>query len=267
MKKIFISADIEGVCGLTNWDETEVGLERYSEFRMQMTREVVAACEGAFEAGAEEVTVRDGHDSARNIIATELPENTKLIRGWSGHPYMMMQELDSSFDAALLIGYHAAGGSDGSPLAHTMTNTRSHSLFINGRRASELYISYLTACMENVPIAFVSGDLAICSEAAETIAGVAAVAVKEGIGDSTISLHPHEACNQTRLAVAACLQQKRLPVVGELPKHFEVSVHYMTCNFAYKASFYPGARLTGPTVVTFESSDYFDVLRFFLFNL
>ena len=266
MKKIYISADIEGVCGLTNWDETEVGLERYEEFRHQMTREVVAACEGAFEAGAEEVVVRDAHDSARNIIVRDLPQNTKLIRGWSGHPYMMMQELDPTFDAALFIGYHAPGGSGGSPLAHTMTNTRSHALFINGRRASEMYICYLIACMENVPVSFVSGDLAICSEAAETIAGVTTVAVKEGIGDSTINLHPDEACLRTRQAVTACLQQET-PQVERLPEHFEVEIHYMTCNLAYKASFYPGAQLTEPTVVTFVSREYLDVLRFFLFNL
>lgn len=267
VKKVYISADIEGVCGLTNWDETEVGLGRFEEFKTRMTREVVAACEGAFEAGAEEVLVRDAHDSARNLVATELPSNTKLIRGWGGHPYMMMQELDNSYDAALLIGYHAAGGSDGSPLAHTMTNTRAHSLFINGRRASEMYINYLIACRENVPVSFISGDLAICKEATETIAGVAAVAVKEGIGASTISLHPLEAVSQIREAVKVSLLPDNLPVAGTVPEHFDVTIHYVNGALAYEASFYPGAELIEPTVVRFTSDDYFDVLRFYLFNL
>lgn len=267
VKKVYISADIEGVCGLTNWDETEAGLHRFEEFRTQMTREVVAACEGAFEAGAEEVLVRDAHDSARNLVATDLPGNVKLVRGWGGHPYMMMQELDASYDAALLIGYHAPGGSAGSPVAHTMTHTRAHSLFINGRRASEMYICYLIACLENVPVSFVSGDLAICKEATETIAGVSAVAVKEGIGASTISLPPLEAAGQIKEAVKTSLLTDNLPEAGALPDHFDVTIHYVNGELAYKASFYPGAELIEPTVVRFESADYFDILRFYLFNL
>lgn len=267
VRKVYISVDIEGVCGLANWDETEVGQQRYEEFRVQLTREVVAACEGAVAAGAEEILVRDAHDSARNLVAADLPETARLVRGWSGHPYMMMQELDSSFDAALLIGYHAAGGSDGNPLAHTMTNNRVHAIHINGRRASEMYINYLIACRENVPVAFVSGDLAVCSEATETITGVSAVAVKEGIGASTISLHPLEACRQIKDAVTSNLQPNNLPEPGFVPPQFEVTVHYVNCELAYKASFYPGAELTEATKVTFRSADYFDVLCFFRFNL
>ncbi len=267
VKKVYISVDIEGVCGLTSWDETEVGLHRYEEFRAQMSREVIAACEGAMAAGAEEILVQDAHDSARNLIAAELPEAVRLVRGWSGHPYMMMQELDSSFDAVLFIGYHAAGGSAGSPLAHTMTNSRAYSIHINGRLASEMYINYLIACLEDVPVVFVSGDLAVCAEAAETIAGVSAVAVKEGVGASTISLHPSEACRQIKEAVTNSLQSNSFPEIGSLPVHFEVMVHYTKPELAYKASFYPEAELREPMVVIFRSSEYFDVLSFLLFAL
>ncbi|MBE3037203.1 MAG: M55 family metallopeptidase, partial [Chloroflexi bacterium] len=48
--KVYISADIEGIAGTTHWDETENDKPDYSEFRQQMTAEVAAACEGAFEA-------------------------------------------------------------------------------------------------------------------------------------------------------------------------------------------------------------------------
>ena len=44
---VFISADIEGTCGITHWDETERSAPRdYAPFQKQMTREVAAACEG-----------------------------------------------------------------------------------------------------------------------------------------------------------------------------------------------------------------------------
>ena len=53
MKKIFLSADIEGTCGIAHWDETSKGHADYPHFANQMSREVAAACEGALAAGAE----------------------------------------------------------------------------------------------------------------------------------------------------------------------------------------------------------------------
>ena len=97
--KIYISADIEGTTGITDWEEAGKGHPTYQEFRERMTEEVVAACEGAIEAGAKEILIKDAHDSGRNIIAGRLPDCAKLIRGWSGHPFSMVQELDESFAA------------------------------------------------------------------------------------------------------------------------------------------------------------------------
>ena len=50
LNRIFLSADIEGTCGIAHWDETELGKPDYEPFRHQMTREVAAACEGAHDA-------------------------------------------------------------------------------------------------------------------------------------------------------------------------------------------------------------------------
>lgn len=72
--KIYISVDIEGVCGTTTWDEVTRGKAEYPEFQQQMTGEVLAACEGALAAGASEIVIKDAHDTACNIIAESLPE-------------------------------------------------------------------------------------------------------------------------------------------------------------------------------------------------
>ena len=37
--KVYISVDIEGVAGITHWDEAEKGHADWPEFREQMTRE------------------------------------------------------------------------------------------------------------------------------------------------------------------------------------------------------------------------------------
>ncbi|MBT8347303.1 MAG: M55 family metallopeptidase [Desulfofustis sp.] len=264
--KIYISVDLEGICGTSHWDEVTRGNERYPEFQKQMTAEVVAACRGAFGAGAEEIWIRDGHDSAKNIIGSELPENTRLIRGWSHHPYMMMQELDSSFTAAIMIGYHARGGSDGNPLAHTMSS-KVALLTINGRPASEFLINYYTALYEKVPVIFVSGDKELCDHAAEIVPGIGRVAVKFGSGDSTVNLHPDSVCEQIREGVNRSLAGDLSAFLQSLPQRFEVEISYSSSLDAYKNAFFPGAELVTPQTVRFEAGDYFEVLKFFLFTL
>ena len=82
-KKLFISADIEGTAGICNWRETEKGGDLYEKFAALMTAEVAAAAQAALDLGWE-VTIKDAHDSARNIDPEKLPAGCRLIRGWTG---------------------------------------------------------------------------------------------------------------------------------------------------------------------------------------
>ena len=80
---------IEGVNNICTWDETDNRSSEYQYFRKQMTDEVIKACEGAKNAGATEILIKDAHDSARNLILKDLPDYVKLHRGWEGslkHP-------------------------------------------------------------------------------------------------------------------------------------------------------------------------------------
>jgi D-amino peptidase len=264
--KVYLSADIEGVTGVTHWDETDRLKSDYIEFREQMTAEVSAACEGALQAGAAEIWVKDAHASARNLIASRLPKQTHLIRGWSGHPFSMVQELDESFHAMLMVGYHSRAGSGENPLAHTFSGNIA-SLQINGSYASELQIHAYTAAYVNVPLVFVSGDEGICEEAAVLIPQIATLAVKRGVGDASVNIHPHLAVEKIFERVQKALQDDvskyRLP----LPGQFAVEITYKDHAIARKASFFPGAVLKQPHTIGFESDDYFEVLRLFAFVL
>jgi D-amino peptidase len=264
--KVYISADIEGVTGATHWDETEKLKPDYNEFREQMTAEVSAACEGALQAGSTEIWVKDAHSTARNLIAARLPRETRLIRGWSGHPFSMVQELDESFHALLMIGYHSRAGSAANPLAHTFSG-KIAGLKINGCDASELHMYAYAAALVNVPLVFVSGDKGICEEATLLVPNIATIAVKQGAGNSTVSIHPHLAVEKIRDGVQTALQRDvskcRLP----LPAQFTVDVSYKDHALARKASFFPGAVLTHPHTIRFNSDDYFEVLRLFAFVL
>jgi D-amino peptidase len=258
--KVFISADIEGIAGITHWDEAEKPHPTYQEFRERMTDEVVAACEGAIAAGAKEILVKDAHDSGRNIIAARLPDCARLIRGWSGHPFSMVQELDASFDALLFVGYHSKAGSDDNPLAHTLRLRIAH-LAINGEIASEFQIYSYAAALVKVPGVFLSGDAGICADAQRINPGIVTAPVSRGIGPSTLSIAPALAMKEIRAGVTRALQGDRAACRLTLPKHFTLEIKYTTPIDAYRASWYPGAKHAAPRTVQFESDDYFEILR------
>lgn len=263
--KVYISADIEGVTGTTHWDETDLPKADYAAFREQMTDEVAAACEGALEAGATEIWVKDAHGEARNLVPARLPTEVRLIRGWSSHPFMMVQGLDETFQAVMMIGYHSRAASGTSPLAHTLTGSFTH-ILLNDRYASEFLIHAYAAATVGVPVVLVSGDQGLCDEVAEVNPAIATVAVKEGIGGSTVNIHPSLATARIREAAARALSGDVARAQIALPAHFSIELRYRDHTKAYALGFYPGAEAVDAHTVRFEADDYFDVLRFMLFT-
>jgi D-amino peptidase len=264
--KIFISADLEGVTGVTNWNETEKPHADYPEFREQMTAEVAAACEGALNAGATEIVVKDAHGSGRNLIAARLPREVRLIRSWMLDPYSMMAGLDGTFRAAMMTGYHSRAGSDASPLAHTFTG-RVVYIKINGQYASEFLINSRTAGSFGVPVVFLSGDAGVCQDGAAFLPALTTVAVMEGTGEATSSIHPALAVERIRAAAETALKGDVARCQIPMPPHFSVEVRFKLHTNARQASFFPGARLAEPHVVQFEADKHFEVLRFFMFGI
>ena len=155
--RLYLSADIEGTCGIADWAETErATMDDYRPFAAQMTAEVAAACEGAVAAGAEDILVKDAHDSARNLDAARLPRQARVLRGWTGDPLCMMAGLErGAFGGVLFTGYHAWGCCGGNPLSHTMT-TACDQVTLNGVPASEFLINAYTALYFGVPVAFLA---------------------------------------------------------------------------------------------------------------
>lgn len=266
MRKIFLSADIEGTAGIAHWDETQIGKPLYDRFARQMTREVRAACEGAIAAGATELLVKDAHDSGRNLDAEQLPQCVRIFRGWGRDPYSMMGGLDASFDGVLFTGYHSAAGTDFNPLSHTM-NLGVTQMTINGMVGSELLINSLTAAYMGVPVYFLSGDEGLCRWMNEACPGTFTLPVSRGVGNGSVSIQPGLALKLIREGVEEALKRPREDCLFPLPEHFQVEVTYRQHFMAHRAGFYPGAKQAGPRTVTFSHNDYFQVLTFFAFVL
>ncbi|MEO3433637.1 M55 family metallopeptidase [Inquilinus sp. CAU 1745] len=258
--RIFISADIEGTAAIADWSEALKDGPGYPEFREQMTAEVVAACEAARAAGADEVLVKDAHQTGRNLIVSRLPGYVRVLRGWSGHPFAMMFGLDRGFDAALFIGYHAKAGAESNPLAHTM-NDRISRLVINGEVASEFTVNAYTAALEGVPPAFLSGDRGICEDAQRLVPGIGTVAVSEGFGRAALSMAPSRAVADIRAGVEHALSQDLSACRLALPERFELLIEFNNPTDAYRASWYPGAEHPAARTLRYVSDEYFEVLR------
>ncbi|NCE65899.1 peptidase [Pseudoflavonifractor sp. 524-17] len=265
--RIFLSADIEGTCGIADWQEARRDTPYdYNYFRRQMTLEVRAACEGAIEAGAAEVFVRDGHSTARNIDPAQLPEGVQMMRGWTGDPLHMMSGLDQGgYDGVFFTGYHAWAGCGGSPLSHTV-NLNSEFITLNGVQMSEFLMNAYTAGYYGAAVPFISGDRAVCDFAQELIPNITAVPVHEGRGGAVVSMHPDKAIKAIRAgARRAARNGKRCPV--PMPEQFDAVVRFREHQAAYARQFYPGASLEDGKNVCFSTDDWYEMLRFFHFVL
>lgn len=266
MRKLYISADIEGVCGIAHWDETELGSPQSAAFRAQMTREVRAACEAAVSLGVEEILVKDAHDSGRNLDPAALPRTVSVLRNWTRSPHMMVAGAEAGFDAAMFIGYHSGAGSDGNPLAHTMS-TGLVRLTVNGEPASEFLLNAYTLASLGVPVVLVAGDRQLCERVQALNPNIRTVAVNQGIGGATLAIHPDLAVERIQAAAAEALRGDPAACALTLPERFQLSVQYRNHEQAYRASFFPAAARTAPDTVAFACAAWQDALTFLFFVL
>lgn len=262
--KLFISADMEGVCGVTNWDEVTSGKPLYPNVCRQMSLEIRAAIDGAREGGVDEIVVKDSHWNANNIDPDLLDYETRLIRGWAGSPEYMVHGLDNSFDCIAFIGYHSPASMFRNPLAHTCNSETVQKLTINGKLASELVLGMYSAAYYGVPSIFISGDAGVCEHAKEYIPGIETVAVKDGGLGYTINVSPQKAVAMIKEGIKKAVTRNIQVCKIDLPKHFSVEIEFKNSQSTQKAAHYPGAHVNNCTAF-YSSDDFREAARFITF--
>lgn len=258
--KVFISADIEGITTTTSWEEGNSSHPSYGPHAKQMTEEVLAAIAGAKAAGATEIVVRDAHGTGRNIDASRMPSGVTIIRGWSGSPYSMAEGIDSTFDAAMFVGYHSASGKAGNPMSHT--KSRNHVYFkINGSIIGEFLLYSYAAAMEGVPTVFLSGDKMLCEDFKDLHPMLITCPVKEGLGAMTKNYSPEDTLKNIRKLSQKALEQNLENALIELPKFFEAEIYFKEHEQAERVSHFPGVSKISDNIVKFTSDSYYEILR------
>ena len=264
--KVFISVDMEGTGGVIHWEDVSRQGKDYTLFRRLMTQETNAAIEGALEAGATEILVRDSHGSGRNILPDVLRPEAVLLRDWSGGVLSMMEGIDETFDAVIFIGYHARAGTPDAVLKHTMSG-KIYDVVLNGKKMPEAGINGAIAGHFGVPVALIAGDFAVCKQAKELFGDIETAAVKEGIGKAAKMLHPLKAQELIKKKTTLALKRLKDFKPLRLKPPFKMEVAFKDEERAENASWIPGAKRTRDRSVSFTSNDFMEVLKFFKFAL
>ncbi len=178
--KVYIMTDLEGVAGVMNSTDYIYPESRYYEnAKALLTREVNAAVEGFFAAGAGEIVVHDGHGHG-GINIELLDSRAKLQRGWHGPGGAYPFGLDMGYDVYACVGQHPKAGTEYGHICHTGSfEVLDYS--VNGISVGEFGQQVLLAGQYGVTPIFASGCLAFTKEARALVPGIETVAVKEGI--------------------------------------------------------------------------------------
>lgn len=252
--RVYISSDMEGIAGLVSGTQVSAGERDYAVGRRLMIAETNAAIAGAFDAGATEVLVNDSHGSQTNLLAEELDRRASLITG-SPKPAGMMQGIDSTFDAAVFVGYHAQASTTDAVLGHTYSGALKR-VTLNGREVGEYGLNAAIAGHFGVPVVFISGDRAVIEQARALIPGVEGLAVKEGIGQTAArTLHPAEARERIAAGVRTALGRRSQIRPVQLARPVTIEVEVSNVEYADAAMLVPGMRRVAGRVVSYTAPD------------
>lgn len=256
--KVFISADMEGISGITDSDEMVYGGKEFDRARRFLTGDVNAAVAGAFDAGATAVVVNESHWIMRNLITEDLDPRAELIRGIVKRG-CMMAGLDDTFDAAFLVGYHSMHGVSFGVMNHAMLGKEIQNFYMNGKPVGEIGVNAAYAGQLGVPVALVTGDQTCVKEAREYLGDVEAVQVKEGMGRFTAKLlHPSVAQANIRAAAKRTLERLSDLKPYKVGPPASMGFEFTSTTMAEVCSWIPTVKRAGPRSIEFEFDDWRD---------
>jgi D-amino peptidase len=265
--KVYISADMEGIAGVVTGEQLGPQGFEYQRFREFMTNEVLAAIEGARAAGATEVLVSDSHGNGQNLLIEKFPKDVQIVRSWP-RPLMMMEGIDSTFDAVLFVGYHTSTTNTQGVRAHTMSSANFADIRLNGISVPEAGLNAAIAGHFGVPVVLITGDDAIVKEARALLGDLEGAVVKWPYGfHSARTITPEASCElireKTKSAIARAGERKPY----RLKTPVELELRFKNYRPAEVLSYLPMVERVDAHSVRFRGKDILEVARFIEFVL
>lgn len=211
--KIFIMTDLEGISGISRIEQvSDTADEGYKYSLERLMSDVNAAIRGAYDGGADEVFVEDGHGGGDNFIAGALDsravQSQNMGRGCGDL---------TKCDAVFMIGAHAMSGTLNAFLDHTQSSVSWHDYYINGHRCGEMGQTAAFAGAFGIPVVMVSGDFAACAEARQFFGNIKTAAVKFANGRNNAECINNQTAEQLIYNAA----REAVGIIGEI-KPFRV---------------------------------------------
>jgi D-amino peptidase len=263
--KIYISADMEGVAGITHFAQCRPNHPDYGRFRGLMTGEINAAIEGAIDAGADEVVVNDAHFTMTNVLIEELHPSASLVSG-SNKLLGQMEGIDGSFDAVFFVGYHEGDGQGDGVVNHTLMSAVIRQVRLDGVVADEAIINARLAGSFAVPVVLVTGDDRVCSNATDALPGIEVAAVKRALDRLSaehLSVESARRLIRERAAAATAAIGNRAPVPAQPSGPVEFEIEFRSTSAAQFCTLFPGVERRSPSAVAIRHSSYVDAYRHF----
>jgi D-amino peptidase len=182
---ILIMTDLEGISGIDKIEMvSEEGTPGHQFAHERLMLDLNAAIEGAFEGGASNVYVVDGHGGGKNFIKEKLDPRTKQLY----HADWQEMIISGKIDAYMEVGVHAMAGTINGFLDHTQSSKSWYNYIVNGRRSGEIAQGAIFCGAFDVPFVMVSGDEAACVEAKAFLGDIECAVVKYGVGRNNARL-------------------------------------------------------------------------------
>ena len=266
-KKVYISADMEGVVGTVTGDQLGPTGFEYERFRGFMTNEVLAAIEGARAAGATEFLVSDSHGNGENLLIERFPKDVQIVRSWP-RPLAMMEGIDASFDAVVFIGYHASTTNPAGVRAHTMSSANFADVRINGVSMPEAGLNAAVAGHFNVPVVMISGDDVIVKEAQALLGPIDGAVVKWALGfHAARTMTPEAGCDLIRETAKKAIGRIRELKPYKVQAPVTVDLRFKNYRPSEVLALLPIVERTDAHSVRYRGKDMLEVTRFLEFVL
>jgi len=263
--RIYLSADMEGVCGVTHPAQCRPNHADYSRFRRLMTEEVNAAVAGAVKGGATEVLVNDAHLTMTNLLIEDLHPAATLVSG-ANKLLGQMEGIDASFAGVFFVGYHEGDGQGDGVINHTLMSTALRAVRVDGELADEAVLNARLAACYGVPALLLTGDDRVCAHAASAFPGIEVAQVKRAIDRLSAEHSPvgvarglitERAAAATRKAASGPPRQP----ASDAPARFDVE--FRSTSGAQICTLFPGVTREGPCSISFERPSYLEAFRQF----
>lgn len=265
--RVLISADMEGLAGAVTGEQLGPAGFEYGRFREFMTAEVLAAIEGARLGGATEFLVADAHGNGQNLLIEQLPDDVRVVRSWP-RPLGMMEGIDSTFDAAILLGYHAATTNPEGVRAHTISSATLAAVKLNGEPMSEAGISAAIAGHFGVPVVLITGDDAAVAEARRMIGDIEGAVVKQAISfHSATTLTPQAARALIRERAQAAVARRATMTPYVLSAPVTLDLTFKNYRPAEMLAYLPNVARIDAHTIRFVGRDMIEVSKFIEFAM